>query len=84
MFDSVMFVCPDCGHIIEEQSKAGPCLLDVHSTQSVPLMIATSILNTDVYCEECHQNFIIASQDITPDTCVRMYLKTKKDDNETT
>ena len=59
MFDSVMFRCPECGNRIEQQSKAGDCLLHTFESHEVPLGIADSVAGNLIYCENCDSHFSI-------------------------
>lgn len=52
MFDTVVFTCPRCDSVLEEQSKAGECVLSRHNNDQVPPEIAKDIEGTDVYCDE--------------------------------
>jgi len=40
LFDSVFAFCPQCGHRLEFQSKAGECRMDSFSLHDVPPVIA--------------------------------------------
>ncbi len=67
MFDTVIFRCPKCGGQIEEQSKAGECLLKDYNQKEVPVIIAISIEGNMVYCNDCDKSFII-SKAVVPQT----------------
>ena len=43
MFDSVLVKYPDCGEIVEFQSKAGDCSLKQYSIKNMPLDIACDL-----------------------------------------
>jgi NMD protein affecting ribosome stability and mRNA decay len=43
MYDTVVSFCPECGDVVEFQSKAGDCLLDRFSLDSVPMEIASAL-----------------------------------------
>lgn len=53
MFDSVYATCPKCNKEVEFQSKAGECLLNRYSVDSVPPEIARSIDGDSEACEKC-------------------------------
>ena len=53
MFDSVMAKCPDCGELVEFQSKAGHCDLVEYKTYEVPTEIAIDICGDEVACKGC-------------------------------
>lgn len=59
MFDSVYFKCPNCGEEIEEQSKAGECILHNYDPDSVPYEIAINLNNEKSKCYECGKEFVI-------------------------
>ena len=40
VYDSIMFNCPDCGEVIEAQSKSGPCECVSYNYKKVPLEVA--------------------------------------------
>lgn len=61
MFDSVYFNCPNCDNTIEEQSKAGECILMNYGQSEVPVNIANDIIGTAVYCDKCNKSFKIVS-----------------------
>ncbi len=54
-FDSVYFGCPDrqCIGLVEFQSKAGGCDLEVFQPECVPLSIAGDIEGDVEMCPEC-------------------------------
>lgn len=65
MFDTIRFDCPFCGGIIEEQSKAGDCLLLTHiSEDGVPPEIARSLDGETVHCFRCKGKFKVKSDEI--------------------
>jgi hypothetical protein len=51
MFDSVFVECPNCGDLVEFQSKAGRCNLDRYSIKSVPLIIAEDLAGEITQCK---------------------------------
>jgi predicted RNA-binding Zn-ribbon protein involved in translation (DUF1610 family) len=53
MYDSVIARCPNCGNIIEWQSKAGKCSLYTFDIEEVPVEIAVDIAGETVECPEC-------------------------------
>jgi hypothetical protein len=77
MFDRIIFKCPKCNYEIEEQSKAGDCLLRDYSQDAVPLAVAGNIIDGEVYCENCKEHFVIAADNIPPPATIQMRL-TKK------
>jgi hypothetical protein len=56
-FDSVNIHCPKCDELIEVQSKAGKCLLDMYSSGEVPLVIAADIEGREYTCQSCGCQF---------------------------
>jgi hypothetical protein len=77
MFDRIIFQCPKCNQGIEEQSKAGECLLYDYTQDAVPMNIARNILNNDVYCENCKETFVIVAKDFFPPPDIEMELRKK-------
>ena len=53
MFDRVWVRCPDCGEMIEFQSKASNCLMDDYDLECAPLSILQDISSDTEYCENC-------------------------------
>jgi hypothetical protein len=43
MYDTVFAPCPECGKLLQFQSKAGECLLKEYSHKNVPIGIATDL-----------------------------------------
>lgn len=73
MFDSVMFLCTECGAPIEVQSKAGECFMEVFSPDDVPTEIAVDIAGEPVWCPKCEVEFLVKTDSI-PST-VECWLK---------
>lgn len=73
MFDTVKFPCPSCGHVIEEQSKAGECNLDEFGCGAVPMIIAGDILGHFVACQ-CGRNWVIR-RDLPAEATVALTLE---------
>lgn len=59
MFDYVRMACPECHDIIEEQSKAGPCLLNDYSLQTAPEAVIRDLAGEDIWCTSCNNSFVI-------------------------
>jgi phage FluMu protein Com len=53
MFDSVFVSCPNCGHVVEFQSKAGACNLSAYTVDNVPLKILADIDGESKVCPKC-------------------------------
>ena len=51
MFDTLMVACPDCGKMIEFQSKAGDCILAEYDVNNVPDEIAVDVKDDISSCE---------------------------------
>jgi transcription elongation factor Elf1 len=64
-FDTVSFKCPECGHYIEVQTKAGDCRMKEYANLRVPAIIAASMNAEKVQCDCCKNTFVMAS-DILP------------------
>lgn len=61
MFDTVRFECPNCGTVIEEQSKAGDLNCDEFPATAVPAAIAASLDGEVVSCSQCFKHWRITS-----------------------
>jgi hypothetical protein len=58
LFDSVHFICPNCGYkFIEFQSKAGDCLCESYTWNEVPIEIAHDIQGEKECCPACEKWF---------------------------
>lgn len=53
LFDSVLVACPKCGHRMEFQSKAGPCLLGCYTPEDMPAVVAVDLVGEAQTCQEC-------------------------------
>ena len=51
MFDSLYVSCPECGDIVEFQSKAGDCNLISYEKTNVPIAIAIDLDGKVVLCK---------------------------------
>ena len=59
-FDTVTFLCPNCGSKIEEQSKAGDCELKNYSPSTAPPKVAADLIGESVWCDSCKRSYTIA------------------------
>lgn len=57
MFDTIKFHCPNCGNEIEEQTKAGGCMLETFSSNKVPTEIAVQMAGDRIRCDMCHREY---------------------------
>jgi predicted RNA-binding Zn-ribbon protein involved in translation (DUF1610 family) len=55
LFDSVRVPCPNCGKLVEFQSKEGECYLNNYTLSDAPAEILCDIMNEPHYCQECGQ-----------------------------
>lgn len=53
MFDTVNVKCNICGNILEFQSKAGECALNIYDIYSVPPTIAGDLIGETQLCMKC-------------------------------
>lgn len=76
LFDTIIFGCPKCGHVIEKQTKYGDCELKQISSKKVPVDIADQILEEKNFltCDSCKSIWEIY-EDTTPITTKRLLLK---------
>lgn len=69
MFDYVRARCPKCGGEIEEQSKAGPCELNVYSIYTAPITILGDLVDEEWWCKHCESRLrlnVRAMADLVP------------------
>lgn len=69
MFDEVTIKCPECGNNVEEQSKAGPCLLrHYHIPGNAPLAVIADMQDDGkagrLFCSKCNSRLEIDVQHI--------------------
>jgi hypothetical protein len=58
LFDSLYFRCPFCGESNEEQTKAGPCLLDSFQFEKdLPAWVMEDFNGTETRCFKCQKRF---------------------------
>ncbi len=76
LFDDVYFHCPECGEIVETQSKAGECSLSTYWEDSVPVEIGVDLEGEHVYCAGCFNSFIIETEE--PIARVRLKLRERE------
>lgn len=62
MFDSFFFHCQNCGAVIEEQSKAGPCRLNRYTLLAINPAVAADLHGTNGKCCACGWRYMIATQ----------------------
>jgi hypothetical protein len=46
-YDSVFVKCPECGKLLEFQSKAGKCRMDKYKHTNVPAVVAIDLIGKD-------------------------------------
>lgn len=63
-FDTVHFLCPNCGAEVSEQSKAGDCALADYWLHRIPTEIALDLQRHGVDCPKCrhHCKFVGAER----------------------
>lgn len=76
MFDTVHFNCPNCGHDIEQQTKAGDRELKHFNQYEVPINIALRFNGTVIYCENCGGVYKLKMAEL-PST-VELYLNKQR------
>jgi hypothetical protein len=63
MFDRLHLRCPHCKRMTEFQSKADKCILVDYTIYDAPLtIIADAHCSDELYCEHCHQKFVLRVQ----------------------
>lgn len=80
MFDSIFADCPNCGHTIEFQSKAGLCELKRYKCYSVPADIAMAFegYTKGVTCRGCGKEFDLFPEATIPRVKLVIKEVTKK------
>lgn len=72
-FDSIIVRCPECGADVEFQTKAGRCVMAVHSPEEVPTEIACDF--RDGRTERCGScGYSVTLREPDPNT-VRMIVE---------
>ncbi len=59
MFDYVIFKCPHCGTLHEDQSKSGDCTLSCYTLQNLPESIARDFVGSTIHCQACLNQFTL-------------------------
>ena len=59
-YDTLDWVCPNCGAYNQEQFKDGPCMVRTYSLekQNVPPSILVRIMEDGLYCDICSNDII--------------------------
>lgn len=60
-FDSVEARCPNCGNVLEFQSKAGKCVLETFKSECVPMAIAFDVIGNMACCQACGSTVTLAA-----------------------
>lgn len=58
MFDSVTVSCPECGDLVDQQSKAGRRNLAVFTLDNAPLEILLDIAKDTIFCTKGHRFYV--------------------------
>lgn len=74
MFDEVNVSCPNCNDIVTFQSKAGKCILNTYTIDSIPIVIANSIDGSEAHCNGCGETVVIHIDDTPPPQTIKMNL----------
>jgi len=71
MFDEILMECPNCGQMIYEQSKSGPCIMARYDFNNAPQEVLADLLHfDDIWCDECGVGI---------DVKAKFYIQGKKD-----
>jgi len=62
MFDTVRIKCPKCGEHIEEQSKAGDCMLNTYDLENAPPALIQDVSGIEYECYSCKAKLIVLSE----------------------
>jgi len=62
MFDTIRIKCPKCGNYIEEQSKAGDCLLNTYDLEEAPVALIQDVSGIEYECNSCKCKLIVLSE----------------------
>lgn len=74
MFDWVRARCPECGGEIEEQSKAGPCILADYTLDNAPASVLEDMAREEWFCTACDTRWRVEVQGV-----VRAWLERPTD-----
>ena len=72
-FYSIFFKCPECYHQVEQHAKADDNAFEAYYEESVPRLVANTIIGNTIYCPNCGDRFTIAID--TNATTVPLYLR---------
>lgn len=61
MFDTIVTPCPEpnCGGMLELQTKAGPCLLNIYHLEDLPQRILIAEEGETMRCDVCGNTRIL-------------------------
>ena len=66
MYDTVVFMCPNCHGMVEEQTKAGECTLKAYSLNNAPFPVIADIIEESnrgrLYCSNCSSRLSVNAQ----------------------
>ena len=82
MFDSVIFICPDCGESVEFQTKVGACVLRRYSYEDVPPEIAKDIEGSWEACPKCGKKIKIKASSPIQNITMRIKAPFEEEDDE--
>ena len=62
VYDTIHIMCPECGELYEEQSKAADCILANYTVANAPPAILADIANERFECSNCKTEFCVVLQ----------------------
>ena len=68
-FSTIVHNCPNCGNVLESQSKSGECRMGVYNETEVPLTIASGVIGDELHCGKCDTSWRV--------TCKKETVKLK-------
>lgn len=77
LFDTINFQCPNCGRMIQAQSKSGNCDLKEYDVTSVPLSVSSDANRHSPYWCECGKKWYLTLEGTVPEE-VRVCLTVKE------
>lgn len=64
-FNTVLVECPECGGLVEFQSKAGPREMETYTVKSAPPEILTDISGKTARCWTCGKSLTLRLRQCT-------------------
>lgn len=66
VYNTILVECPECGEILEFQTKSGSCALRHYHISKVPEEDIKGILGDSICCYKCETKVTIGKEKIKP------------------